>query len=204
MTDYFRQRWKKYWTTKGWFSKISDLIFVLLVIGMLIPASRKEISAFFAGIMAFSPKTLAPDSQTAVNLSTLQWSLTDDQGKTVDFSAFAGQTIFLNFWATWCPPCIAELPDIQELYDGYHEKAAFVLVTDESPATVQAFMQRKGYQLPVYYHRGFIPEVFASASIPTTFVVSPEGKIIIRKTGAAKWNSSSMQQTLDELWKNSR
>ena len=72
MTDYFRQRWKKYWTTKGWFSKISDLIFVLLVIGMLIPASRKEISAFFAGIMAFSPKTLAPDSQTAVNLSTLQ------------------------------------------------------------------------------------------------------------------------------------
>jgi peroxiredoxin len=91
------------------------------------------------------------------------------------------------------------MPDIQDLYDNYGDKVAFLLVTDESPEKVAAFMEKRGFDMPVFYHQSGVPQEFATQSIPTTFVISPEQKIVIRKTGAAKWNSSSMHQLLDEM-----
>lgn len=199
MLKYIKHRWEKYLKEKSLFSKISDLIFVLLIIGMLIPASRREISAFMARLLAGSPKTLSESKQSQVPEATYQWRLTSLEGKEVQFSEFRGKTIFLNIWATWCPPCIAEMPDIQDLYNIFGDQAAFLLVSDEDPSKVKAFMERRGFNMPVYIHRGLLPEVFTTNSIPITFVIGPNGNIVIRKTGAAKWNSSSMQNTMKEL-----
>lgn len=198
MKDYFRQRWKKYWTSKTWFGKISDLIFILLVIGMLIPASRKEISAFMARLMASSPKEMKQNQQQKIPEEAWNWSVTDIEGRFVSLHEFKNKAIFLNFWATWCPPCIAEMPDIQELYDQFGQDVAFLLITDEDIQKVTAFMQKRGFEMPVYFHRGAVPEIFATNSIPTTWIIDPDGNITIRKTGAAKWNSKSMQQTMQE------
>lgn len=198
MKDYIRQRWNKYWTTKSWFSKISDLIFLLLVIGMLIPASRKEISAFMSGILASSPKELKETQQQTVPQEAWNWSFSSIDGQQHYLNDFKGKPIFLNFWATWCPPCIAEMPDIQDLYNQFGQDAVFLLITDETPQKVTAFMQKRGFEMPVYIHRGGVPEIFATNSIPTTWIIDPEGVITIRKTGAAKWNSKSMQQTMQE------
>lgn len=199
MKDYLRKRWKTYWETKSWFSKFTDLLFILLVIAMLIPASRKNISAFAAGLMAGSPKTLATDKQIQLDQVAYQWRLQDADGNEVQFADLKGKVVFLNFWATWCPPCIAEMPDIQDFYDSYGEKVSFLLVTDEAPETVEAFMTRKGYQMPIYYHRGGVPAVFATNSIPTSFLINPDGRIVIRKTGAAKWNAQSVHQLIDQM-----
>ncbi|MBG0782876.1 MAG: redoxin domain-containing protein [Bacteroidales bacterium] len=194
-----KKRWKDYWEKKGWFSKVSDLFFVLLVVSLLIPASRKEISAFVSGITAMSPGTLDEDKQSILSSTALNWAVVDANGKSYSLTEYQAKPVFLNFWATWCPPCIAEMPDIQDLYDKYGDKVAFFLVTDESPQKVDAFMEKRGFDLPVFYHQSGVPQEFATQSIPTTFVISPEQKIVIRKTGAAKWNSSSMHQLLDEM-----
>jgi len=199
MKAYLKKRWKEYWEKKGWFSKISDLFFVLLIIGLLIPASRKEISAFVSGITAMSPGTLDEDKQLTVSNTALNWSVANASGKLYRLSDFQDKPVLLNFWATWCPPCIAEMPDIQDLYDSYGDKVAFLLVTDGSPEKVAAFMEKRGFDMPVFYHQSGVPQEFATQSIPTTFVISPEQKIVIRKTGAAKWNSKSMHQLLDEM-----
>jgi len=199
MISYLKLRWKKYWERKTWFSKISDLVFILLIIGLLIPASRKEISAFVSGLTAMSPGTLDEDKQLSVSNASLNWSVANQDGAVFSLSDFQDKPIFLNFWATWCPPCIAEMPDIQDLYDNYGDRVAFLLVTDESPEKVNAFMQKKGFNMPVYYHQSGVSQEFATQSIPTTFVISPEQKIVIRKTGAAKWNSKKMHQLLDEM-----
>ncbi|PKP51892.1 MAG: redoxin [Bacteroidetes bacterium HGW-Bacteroidetes-1] len=199
MLEYIKKRWQNYNKTKSVFSKISDIIFVLLVVGMLIPASRRQISAFMAGLLATSPKTIEKDQQDHVSAEAYQWEFSSLDGETVRLSDFGSQPVFLNFWATWCPPCIAEMPDIQDLYDNYGDKAAFLLVTNEEPAIVRSFMKKRGFNMPVYIQKGGVPPVFASNSIPTTFLISAEGNVLIRKTGAAKWNSKKMQATMKQL-----
>ncbi|HQO49190.1 MAG TPA: TlpA disulfide reductase family protein [Bacteroidales bacterium] len=201
MKEYLQKRWKTYWTTKGWFSKITDLLFIFLIIGMIIPASRKEISAFMAGLMASSPKTIESDAQQTLTDEVWNWQLIDMKGQVVNLGQFKGQTILLNFWATWCPPCIAEMPDIQALYDGFGDKAVFLLVSDEKTSTVNEFAQKKGYNMPFYQQASTTPPAFSTNSIPTTWIISPEGKIVIRKTGAAKWNSASMQELISSYYK---
>jgi thiol-disulfide isomerase/thioredoxin len=199
MKHYIRKRWNDYWTKKSWFSKISDLFFVLFIIAMLIPTSRKAIRIAASNILASSPKSIAADKQLSLAASTYDWLVYDMEGRAIPFSNFRGQTIFLNFWATWCAPCIAEMPDIQKLYDQFGDEAAFLLVSDEDPARILNFMKKRGFDMPVYIRRGGVPSDLASGSIPVTFVISPKGQIVIRKTGVAKWNSNKMQDLMHEL-----
>ena len=196
--QYLKKQWEKF-TQKSLFGKVSDILFVLLVIAMLIPASRKQISAFTARLIAMSPSVIAPEKQQTLSASDYQWIFRDMQGVSVSLSDYAGKPIFLNFWATWCPPCIAEMPDIQKLYDQFGDQAAFILISDEDPQQISQFMKKRGFNMPVYLHQSKVPALFASSSIPTTFVISPEGKIVISKTGAAKWNSRKMVSLMTEM-----
>ena len=129
------------------------------------------------------------------------WVLAWDQNEPFYFSNARDEVIFLNFWATWCSPCVAELPEIQKLYEKYGDKVVFMLVTNESPEVVNAFMEKQGYLLPVFYMGTQPPEVLAHSSLPTTFIISRDGKIVTRKKGAAKWNSRATEKIFDELLK---
>lgn len=194
-----KQRWQKYITTKSKWNIASDIVFVLFLIALLIPASRKEVAAVISRLFAPSPKLMQEAQQTQIPEDTWNWQFYTIDYQSAQFKDFKNKPIFLNFWATWCPPCIAEMPDIQKLYDQFGDKIAFVLLTDEAPEKVAAFMHKKGFDMPVYLHQSAVPSVFATNSIPTTWIIDPTGNIIIRKTGAAKWNSSSMQHTMQQL-----
>ena len=76
----------------------------------------------------------------------------------LNFNDTKGEVVLLNFWATWCPPCIAELPSMQKLYNDYKDKVRFVFVTNEDKATIEAFLAEKGYDLPIYTSVTAIPE----------------------------------------------
>ncbi len=196
--EYIKKRWAA-WKAKSWLSRLSDVLFILLLVGMLIPATRKEIAAFVNKMMAPKPDMLKADKQFTVPDNAWNWSVQDENGQWVALSELKGKPIFLNFWATWCPPCIAEMPDIQKIYDDYGDKVAFLIITDESPQVVQAFMQRKGFSMPVHYHQYTVPEVFSTRSIPTTWLINREGRVLMHKTGAAKWNSGQMRKFLDDM-----
>lgn len=199
MIQYFKKKWQAYLKEKSLWSKISDGIFVAFVVAMLIPTSRRELSALMIRIISFAPSEVDRDKQIKIPESTYQWNLISMDGKSVKLSDFQGKPLFVNFWATWCPPCVAELPEIQDLYDEYSGKIAFILISDESPETIQAFFKSKNYHLPVFYTQSGIPEVFMTNSLPTTYIVDPQGYIVINKTGAAKWNSNSMHQLFDKM-----
>ncbi len=152
-----------------------------------------------SGLLASSPGKIKEEKQQKVTEAAWQWTVYTPEGEAVSLNQFKGKPILLNFWATWCPPCIAEMPDLQKLYDSYGQEAAFLLVTDEKPETIDAFMQKRGFDMPIYIHRRKVPDIFASNSIPTTWIIDPKGNIIIKKTGAAKWNSKSMQQQMEQM-----
>lgn len=126
------------------------------------------------------------------------FKLRNEAGQIIDFNQFKGQTVFLNFWATWCPPCVAEMPDIHDLYlKMKDENVAFVLIShDNQFDKAKNFLERKSYHLPIYQEASPLPEIFATKSIPTTFVISPEGKIIARRIGMAKYDTEEFRNLL--------
>ena len=139
--------------------------------------------------------------QEGQDRATYNFNLVTLDGKNVNFEMFKGKTVFLNIWATWCPPCIAEMPDIHTLYkDIANEDIVFVMLsTDEDANKVRRFIDRKGFTFPVYRMTEQLPAVFWTQSIPATFVISPEGKIIFKKLGIANYNTNEFKELLLKL-----
>ncbi len=123
-------------------------------------------------------------------------------GDRTSLSEFEGKTIFLNFWATWCPPCIAEMPNIQKLYEQLENEEGIVFVMlslDEDSDKARAYMDRKEFTMPVYFLIGRQPGVYNSTVVPTTYVISPEGDIVVEKRGMAKYNTNEFRNFLLSL-----
>ena len=190
---------KNYFKKKKPFSIFTDFLFIIFIILLIIPGTRKEVSSFLIRLTSLPPSELSTDSQFKINDETINWKFYDMQGNTVSFASLQDKPVFLNFWATWCPPCIGELPGIKELHDNYKDKVHFVLATNENPEKVKAFADKQGYgDLPFYINTS-TPADFASESIPATFVINRNGMIVINKKGAARWNSDKMKKIIDEL-----
>jgi thiol-disulfide isomerase/thioredoxin len=128
------------------------------------------------------------------------WNLTTLDGETVAFEQFRGKVVFVNVWATWCGPCVDEMPDIQSLYESMRgTNVAFVLVSEEEIATVRGFVDEQQLNAPVYVSAGSLPDVFESRGIPATFIVAADGQIVFKKTGAARWDSDVCRNYLRGL-----
>ncbi|PWE00425.1 TlpA disulfide reductase family protein [Marinilabilia rubra] len=193
-----KKLWERYSRKKRWWSIALDFIFVLLLIGMLIPSTRKPLSAFMIRQTLFSPSEV----DEVVFLKKKDWEMQivpEKGGDVVDLGDFEGKPVFLNFWATWCPPCIAEMPSIQDLYDEYKDEVAFVLISRESSNVINNFMQKNEYTLPSFSLKSRVPAIFETSTIPATYLISPAGRLMIRKTGAAKWDSDRIKRMLDDM-----
>jgi thiol-disulfide isomerase/thioredoxin len=134
-----------------------------------------------------------------VPVENYNWQLTTANGNAFNFADAKGKVILVNFWATWCPPCVAEMPSLQELYKDYGDKVVFMFVAQDKVEAVATFIAKKEYTLPVYFATSEAPSVLSSKTIPTTYVISKEGKISIAKTGVANWNSEKTRAILDGL-----
>ena len=151
-------------------------------------------------LLAFSPKTIALTEQK--QLSTYQWQLLDGSGKLVSLEEYKGKIILVNFWATWCPPCIAEMPSMNKLYADYQDKIVFLFVTTDSFEKANAFLVKENLQLPVFQSVSNPPLEMESSTIPATYIIDQHKNVIVAKIGPADWNSDSFRLKLDDLLKN--
>jgi thiol-disulfide isomerase/thioredoxin len=199
-----RERLNKYFREKSPFRITTDLLFYVLLLALLLPFSRKPLATGLNRLLMHRPAVLSASRQVSLTDDDYNWKLLDISGKPVNFSEFRGQVIFLNFWATWCPPCRAELPAIQHLYEEYGNRVAMILASQEDVSQLSGFMKEYGYSLPVYRLVQNPPEAFMTPSIPTTFVISRDGKITIRKTGSARWDGEFFKNYLESLLEEDR
>ena len=132
-------------------------------------------------------------------LDNYYWKLEDPYGRWKNLEDSKNKVVFINFWATWCPPCIAEMPDLEELYQKYQQQVDFYFVTNDEPEKVMEFLKKKDYSFPVYFSTSKTPEVLSSNALPTTYVISKNGKIVFDKTGTANWNSARFTTALEKL-----
>jgi len=155
------------------------------------------IQVFLQRAISFSP------SETSVKkretLQDYQWPLLTADNRQVNLTGSKNKVVIINLWATWCPPCVAEMPAFQKLYNDYGNQVDFYFITSESPEKVAGFMEKNNYSLPVYFQQYQAPEQLESRALPTTFVISDTGEIVVRETGAADWNSKKTRQILDRL-----
>lgn len=146
---------------------------------------------------------MQPDIEQPINnqsTTATDMKLVSLSGKPVNLRDFRGKVVFLNFWATWCPPCVAEMPDIQSLYKKYEQNPdiAFIMVSlDEKPEKARKFIQRKAFTFPVYMPGGRIPDALLSHVVPTTFVLDRDGNVIVRRKGMAEYDTKQFRNFLD-------
>ena len=119
----------------------------------------------------------------------IDFELKDQYGKTHKLSDYKGKVVFLNFWATWCPPCKMEMPDIQKIYEKYEkqgEKSEVVVLSVAAPNTqdekdvegIKAFLEENGYTYPVLMDDGgYTFGAYRISSLPTTFMIDKEGNV---------------------------
>lgn len=109
-----------------------------------------------------------------------EFTLTDLSGKTWTFSDLRGKVVLVNFWATWCPPCRKEMPDLETLYGRFGSKGFVVLgISDEEAAKVEPFIRERKISFPVLLDPGrIVNDAFVVEGIPKSFVYDREGKLV--------------------------
>ncbi|MTG97134.1 MULTISPECIES: TlpA family protein disulfide reductase [Myroides] len=178
---------------------LSNILFFGILIVILFTPLGTSVKVWVNQLVAMSPSLENESDFEKVVYNG--WEVLDSQGNKVDFSDLDGKVVIVNFWATWCPPCIAEKPSFQELYDDYKDKVVFMFITNEDKDKVKVFQDKYNYSLPVFYEVANTPVMLFSKSIPATYVIDKKGNIVVRKFRAADWNSSKFRVELDSLLK---
>jgi len=181
--------------------EIRELGIVVTIIGILyFTGLHTEVAAFAQRMILQTGLMSGDDAIPKEEREKLDYNLNlvSPTGDRINMTEYKGKVLFINLWATWCPPCIAEMPGIQELYnDINNEDVVFIMLsTDDSMEKVKTFIEKKGYNLPVFMPTSRVPDVLRSPSIPTTFIVNKKGEIVSKKTGMAKYNTKSFKKFL--------
>lgn len=186
---------RKYWAL---------LLILLLVVLYFIPPVRAK----FDGWTNQKPKIEQKKTDTIkhVQFAERNWKLKAFLGDTVNFSSSKGHVIIINFWATWCPPCVKEMGSFQKLYNSYQDKIDFYFISKgnsvrkpEKPSKIKAFLKAHELSLPIFRALGKPPKPIDGWSLPTTYIISKSGEIIVEKNGEADWNNPKIRKLLDRL-----
>lgn len=143
-----------------------------------------------------STKTETSHSATENPIEDIKLKTID--GDDIDLEQYKGKTIFMNFWATWCRPCIMEMPSIekasQKLKD---EKIVFLMVSNETKGQIKDFADSHTWQFN--YARLDMPlEQLNIQGLPTTYIINAEGQLVFSEMGARDWSSDENIQLIQQ------
>ena len=155
------------------------------------------------------PLILAGCGQESATLKTGEpvpdFSLIDRQGKTWTLSQLRGQVVFINFWATWCPPCLNELPSMQKLFTTLPKDKfkMLAILSNDKPSLADFVTRQKGITIPVLDDASnLVGSTFFLTGLPETFIVDKQGVLRHKVIGAAQWDAPEyirmIQHYIDE------
>jgi thiol-disulfide isomerase/thioredoxin len=179
---------KKHW---------SNILFFAVLILFILPNTRTIIQSWVIIPIIGAPEII--DSKERISTAEYNLIFKDLNGKSINFTQSKGKPVLINFWATWCSPCIAEMPGLVELHNEFGSEVDFYFVSNESVEKLNSFLAKKAYNIPVYKTASKIPEVFDTSSIPTTYLIDKEGNIIARAKGMANWDSKKVKEIIKRL-----
>lgn len=133
---------------------------------------------------------------------TASFSFTDSAGTTATTAGLKGKVVFINFWASWCPPCRAEMPSLDELYKKLQNDDRFVFLfinEDEDKSKAIKYLEKNHFTIPLYSRLGDVPNEIFSGTLPTTVVIDKDGKVVLKHEGLAGYNTDAFIRQLKDL-----
>jgi peroxiredoxin len=132
------------------------------------------------------------------------FSLESLNGRKVSLSNLRGKVVFLNIWATWCPPCREEMPSMETLYDEFKNNKDFVMLAvsqdTESAGKVATFVRKNGYHFTILLDPdNKVGEAYDVSGVPETFIIDRKGRIVAHHMGAFDWSRPDVKEALQEL-----
>jgi peroxiredoxin len=126
-------------------------------------------------------------------------------GKPASLAALRGKVVFLNLWATWCPPCREEMPSIQALHKQFQNSADFVVLAvseDSNPAQVASYVKKNNFNFRVLLDpRNTVGEAYDVSGLPESFVIGRDGRIVAHHVGPYDWANQDIHAALEDLLK---
>jgi thiol-disulfide isomerase/thioredoxin len=143
------------------------------------------------------PKPWVPESSSGAHDN---WHIRSLDGKLVELSAFKGKVVFLNFWATYCGPCLAEMPGIERLARSLNnEDVVFLAVTREKPERVQEFLRKNRLAIPIYLWDEKLPPDLLVDGVPTTYILDRNGNAVYCSGGGSNWDDDGVRSFIRSL-----
>ena len=142
------------------------------------------------------------NSDNIINSKAPDFTLKDLNGKTVSLSAFKGKVILLNFWATWCPPCRAEMPSLNKLYNILKPRGLEVVAvsTDRSISDIKDFIESHRVGFPILFDsERSASKLYRVFSMPTTFLIDRKGVIVEKFYGEYDWTEPETKEKIEKL-----
>jgi len=139
------------------------------------------------------------------NTPAREFALPGPGGSTVRFGTFKGKVVFLNFWATWCPPCREEMPGMEQLYQRYKSRGFTILavsVDGEGEKVVKPFLREYRLTFPVVYDtRMKVADLYQVRALPSTYLIGRDGQIAALALGPRLWNGPEAHALIESVLK---
>ena len=178
------------------------LAFAVVIAGAYLLYNRLSGEVSLGGFAAAPQSTQATSNETEAAVHPApDFTVYDKDNNPVKLSDFRGKPVILNFWASWCGPCVSEMPEFQNFYDQYGEDIHFVLVnlTDGSQETVETaskFIEEQGYTFPIYFDSDLdAAAAYGVNAVPVSYFLDAEGNFVVWAQGAL--TADMLQQGVD-------
>lgn len=181
-----------------------NLIYIVLSIFALLVLFVPSVKEFIQKQILMSPSFKKLESETVLMEQEMDFPMKGINVPSANLKDFRGKVVFLNFWATWCPSCRAEMPSIQELYNKQKDNMSFVLVAfEKDEKKVREYLSKNNYTFPVYIvqQEQFLSPKLMPSVFPTTFILGKDSRILKKETGAIDWNSDSVHEFVNVISK---
>lgn len=179
---------------------INGILIVLFLIILLVPSAKALMMQGLMEVGLFKPDINQNKTELSTDLSSIKFK--DVKGNEVNLGELNGKVVFINFWATWCPPCLAEMPSVHQLYQqfGNDKEVVFLMVdADGNFKKSQAYMDRKKYKMPVFAIASDLSATIFNGTLPTTVVFDKKGRLSYHGQGAADYSSAKFVAFIKEL-----
>lgn len=187
---------------------ISNMFFGLLLLATIIMVFKPEAKAWVIkslmkiGLFKADVPNRVQENIKVVDKPTADILFVNEAKDVISLSSLKGKVIFINFWATWCPPCIAEMPSINKLHDQFktNDQIVFLMVdVDNNFRRARKFMDKNGYGLSVFAAGSEIPVSFLDKTIPSTVILDKQGNVVLHHVGGANYADAEMIDFIEKL-----
>lgn len=192
----------------NWSNIITAILSIAILVMFFKPGFKAEILKGLAKTGMFQPSLANTHQKTQLSSATFSNKpiLFEDQlGKQIDLNSLKGKVVFLNFWATWCPPCIAEMPSINDLYLQYRHNPNIVFLmvnADGDFNQSKRFVIEHKFNFPIYASRSKVPTKIYNGTLPTTIIVDKGGNIVYHREGMSDYSNKDFLQYMEKLTSN--